>query len=204
MAAHGERSERQVQPRIGRYRRPIVLLEEGSLDSSAAGDERDQPQQRSSNRANASQIGVRQREDHRNVLCGADNDDLALATGLRNRLAVLPKRLDVQLDRLSDKVQGLLTRIAHGDTPRQVRDMGSPCRLATLEDDGVLQDLLLPETSLLPDRVQSTARHILAQLAGNRDRPRFGRMPELSVTALRTVEHPPISLDQLHDLADLH
>lgn len=46
--------------------------------------------------------------------------------------------------------------------------------------------------------------NLVARMAGNSDRARFGSMPELPMTPARAVDHPSVAVEQFQEFPDFH
>src|SRR5437660_2730817 len=64
-------------------------------------------------------------------------DELAFGTRSRHGKAILLQAVDVKLDGLADKLEHFLAGLPHRHTARQVRDVGTPTRFASLNDHHV-------------------------------------------------------------------
>ena len=60
------------------------------------------------------------------------------------------------------------------------------------------------ETSLLQDTIERTDWHVHPEFPGHRDRAGLNRMLKLAVTTLRPNVVPPVLLDKLNCVSDLH
>src|SRR5437016_3715860 len=67
-------------------------------------------------------------------------DELAFGTRSRHGKAILLQAVDVKLDGLADKLEHFLAGLPHRHTARQVRDVGTPTRFASLDDHHVSHD----------------------------------------------------------------
>ena len=127
------------------------------------------------------------------------------AGGLGNGKTILSHPLQVQSNRFTQELLGLLNGRAGSNAPRQIGDVrrrsSSPLFRSRWH---IVSWHLSLEARLLQYTIERARRQIIACLSRNRDSSRLDRMLELPMTASRHNQSPSVRFQQIQDIANRH
>ena len=111
----------------------------------------------------------------------------------------------MKFDGLAKQRQSLLLGVAGRNTARKVGHVRAIRRRSLFNNHEIAHvPLLLLQSGLLQDAIESTRRHVGASVSSNGNRTGFDWMVKLAMTSCDSHLHPSVRLDKGNEFANLH